>query len=140
MDEAKVSEIRQWLIKADHDLRSAERLLTGEPPLLDTAVYHCQQAAEKALKAYLTMNDIPFLKVHVLGLLIEQCQECDESFRELLDIADMLTPYAVVFRYPGDVIEPEPADAEQALKSAQMVVDFVLRRMPEEVAGVLKGS
>ncbi len=69
MDEAKVHEIRQWLIKADHDLRSAERLLTGDPPLLDTAVYHCQQVAEKALKAYLTLQDALFQKVHVLSAL-----------------------------------------------------------------------
>jgi HEPN domain-containing protein len=47
MDEAKKHEICQWLIKAGHDLRSAERLLTDDPPLLDTAVYHCQQVAEK---------------------------------------------------------------------------------------------
>jgi len=32
----------------------------GDEPFLDTAVYHCQQAAEKALKAYLTLKDAPF--------------------------------------------------------------------------------
>ena len=54
MDEATIHEVRQWLHKADHDLRSAVLLMSGdEEPLLDTAVYHCQQAAEKVLKAYL---------------------------------------------------------------------------------------
>lgn len=48
MDEYTIHEVRQWLIKADHDLRSAERLMEGDDPLLDTDVYHCQQAAEKA--------------------------------------------------------------------------------------------
>jgi len=38
MDEAKAHEIQQWLGKAQHDLRSAKRLFTDEPPLLDTAV------------------------------------------------------------------------------------------------------
>jgi hypothetical protein len=38
MDEAKLREIRQWMIKADHDMRSAKRLFEGEDPLLDTAV------------------------------------------------------------------------------------------------------
>ena len=69
MDEAKRREIRQWLIKAEHDLRSSQRLFEGDDPILDTAVYHCQQAAEKALKAYLTFQDSPFQKVHVLGIL-----------------------------------------------------------------------
>jgi HEPN domain-containing protein len=62
MDEAKRHEIRQWLIKAEHDLRSARRLLGDTPPLLDTAAYHCQQTAEKALKALLTLHDIPLPK------------------------------------------------------------------------------
>jgi HEPN domain-containing protein len=31
--------------------------MEGEEPYLDTAVYHCQQAAEKAIKAYLTYRD-----------------------------------------------------------------------------------
>jgi HEPN domain-containing protein len=135
MDEAKVHEIRQWLIKADHDLRSAERLLAGDSPLLDTAVYHCQQVAEKALKAYLTMQDAPFQKVHVLSALVEQCMEFDASFAGLGDSADILTPYAVAFRYPGDVVEPEPSDAEEAFKLARFVMEFVMARMPDEIEG-----
>jgi len=47
-----------------HDLGSAKRLISGDEPFLDTAVYHCQQAAEKALKAYLTLKDAPFQKIH----------------------------------------------------------------------------
>lgn len=57
MDEAKKKEIRQWMIKAIHDLGSAKRLTSGTKPFLDTAVYHWHQAAEKALKAYLTFQD-----------------------------------------------------------------------------------
>lgn len=65
MDEAKTHEIRQWLFKARHDLRSASRLFTDEPPILDTAAYHCQQAAEKALKAFLVLHDVQFSKIHL---------------------------------------------------------------------------
>lgn len=54
MDEATGAEVAAWLAKADRELASARRLLDGNPPYLDTAVYHCQQAAEKALKALLT--------------------------------------------------------------------------------------
>ena len=133
MDEAKIQEIRQWLLKARHDLRSAERLLTCDPPLLDTAVYHCQQTAEKALKAYLTLQDAPFQKVHVLSVLIEQCMEFDRSFEDIRDAVDVLTPYAIAFRYPGDVLEPDPADAEEAFRLADLVLDFVAKRMPEGV-------
>ena len=135
MDEAKHNEICQWLQKANHDLLSAERLLRGDPPLLDTTVYHCQQASEKALKAYLTFKDIPFEKVHDLTVLVEQCKEIDSTFGQLEDIAETLTPYATAFRYPGDILEPEPADTEESLELAGRVLDFVLERMPEEVKG-----
>ena len=50
MDEAKRTEIRQWLLRRQRDLRAARRLMEGEEPYRDVAVYHCQQAAEKAIK------------------------------------------------------------------------------------------
>lgn len=133
MDEAKIFEIRQWLIKSEHDLGSAKRLITGDEPFLDTAVYHCQQAAEKAFKAYLTLKDIRFQKVHDLSILIDQCIESDTSFKKISNISDILTPYASAFRYPGDVLEPYPSDAEEAVKLAEKVLNFVLERMPEEL-------
>lgn len=133
MDRTNATEAGQWLIKADHDLQSAKRLMDGEPPLLDTAVYHCQQAAEKSLKAFLALNDVPIQRVHILGLLVEQCMEFDDTFQELREIADVLTPFAVVFRYPGDYVEPALADAEDALKFACVVVDFVVKRIPQGI-------
>jgi len=133
MDEAKQHEIRQWLIKAGHDLGSARRLMTGEEPYLDTAVYHCQQTAEKALKACLTLKDAPFQKIHDLSDLIEQCIVFDLGFEQLIAISDTLTPYATAFRYPGDILDPDREDAEEALRLAGRVVDFIVQRMPPEV-------
>jgi hypothetical protein len=49
-----------------------------------------------------------------------------------------LTPYAIAFRYPGDVIEPDPQDADEALKLAVVVFDFVLNKMPDDVKKVLE--
>ena len=39
----------EWLFKADQDLKSAQLLYDSPENLLDIAVYHCQQCAEKAL-------------------------------------------------------------------------------------------
>ena len=71
MTEEKRIEVRNWLIKSQHDLGSARRLMEGDEPYLDTAVYHCQQAVEKALKAFLTYHDIVFEKTHDLTELLE---------------------------------------------------------------------
>jgi HEPN domain-containing protein len=43
---------RAWLIKAKRDLDSAVRLAADVEPYLDTAIYHCQQAGEKAVKVH----------------------------------------------------------------------------------------
>jgi HEPN domain-containing protein len=133
MDDPRVEEVFQWLIKAEHDIGSARRLLSGDIPYLDTGVYHCQQAAEKSLKAYLTLKEMPFQKIHDLSFLVEQCKELDIEFEQILYISSILTPYAIAFRYPGDVIEPDPQDAYEALRLAVEVFDFVLNKMPDDV-------
>lgn len=56
--------MRDWLNRASHDLRSSRALASLEDPLLDTAIYHCQQAAEKSVKAWLQSIDDPFPKTH----------------------------------------------------------------------------
>jgi len=48
-----VAETRSWLVKADSDLRAADVLRSTRPPLLDDALYHYQQSAEKAPKGFL---------------------------------------------------------------------------------------
>lgn len=134
MDEATTHEVRQWLHKSDHDLRSAARLMSGdEEPLLDTAVYHCQQAAEKALKAYLTAHGVVFSKIHLLSPILSLCADIDSSFVQLSDAAELLTPLATEFRYPGDIMEPDPSDAEEAYSAAEQVVLFVGSRLTDAV-------
>ncbi len=137
MDDPSIKEVFQWLIKAEHDIGSARRLLSGDFPYLDTAVYHCQQAAEKSLKAYLTLKDTPFQKIHDLSFLVEQCKELDIEFEQIMDISSILTPYAIAFRYPGDVIEPDSEDADEAFRLAVEVFDFVLNKMPDDVKKAL---
>ena len=133
MDEAMLHEIRSWLDKALHDLRSAERLLAGPDPLCDAAGFHCQQVAEKALKAYLTLRDASFEKTHSLVALVAKCTEWDLTFEELRTAATTLTPYAVASRYPGDLPNLTEAEAQEALTLARQVWDFVLHRIPSEV-------
>ena len=46
MSDELIKITQQWLKKARNDLKSADKLSSGTEPLLDTAIYHCQQAAE----------------------------------------------------------------------------------------------
>jgi HEPN domain-containing protein len=53
-DPGRVADTRAWLVKAAIDLRAAETDLAASLPLLEDALFHCQQAAEKAMKALLS--------------------------------------------------------------------------------------
>ena len=45
--------------------------------------------------------------------------------------AEGLTPYAWVFRYPGESEEPDRGEAEHALGLAREVYAAILGRLPE---------
>ena len=109
-----------------------KRLLHGDPPLYDTSVYHCQQAAEKTLKAFLTWRDKPFKKVHDLVMLTSECKHLDHAFTSLEEAAEILTPYGTAFRYPGSVLEPEPGESKEAVDLASQILGFVKCRLPAE--------
>ena len=55
-----------------------------------------------------------------------------DEFGALQEAAEVLTPFATAFRYPGDLIEPEATDVVLAIELAQRVVDFVSSRLPVE--------
>ncbi|MBI4828548.1 MAG: HEPN domain-containing protein [Nitrospinae bacterium] len=131
-DPARIAETRGWLIRAATDIRAAEHDLAATPPILSDAVFHCQQAAEKAFKAFLTWRDTPFRKTHSLEEIGEQCIDGDSSLREIVDKAVPLTEYAWKFRYPGPPEEPDRAEAQEALMAAREVYEAVVSRLPRD--------
>jgi hypothetical protein len=58
MADEKHRVVQAWLRRADDDLRSAQVDLAADPPLIEDALFHCQQAAEKAMKPFLTARDL----------------------------------------------------------------------------------
>ena len=70
------------------------------PPILGDLVFHCQQATEKLLKAFLVWHDVVFRKTHNLEELGEQRLAIDPTLREVVDRAVPLTEYAWRFRPP----------------------------------------
>ncbi len=79
----------------------AELTRSASPALLGSSAYHSQQAAEKALKAFLTARQMRFHLTHDLVELQGQCRIVDAGFDGLVAAAQTLTPYATQFRYPG---------------------------------------
>lgn len=133
MADPKSDLVKSWLLKADHDLRSARLISAALDPLLDVAIYHCQQAAEKTLKALLVQHDVEFERTHdifeIMDLSIPVCAEL-VNFK---DMAGALTPYAVIYRYPSDEPMPDEAEFNEALATAEQLYAFVLSQLPDHV-------
>ncbi len=134
MDEALAQLTREWLTKTGHDLQAARIIASAADGPLDTAIYHCQQAAEKTLKGWLTAHSAPFEKTHDIRRLIRQAAGVVPDFNRFAGAAELLTPYASAFRYPGLTDEPLPTREEfdEALQHAQAIYDFVLNLLPAE--------
>lgn len=132
MTNAKAQLVRSWLTKAQRDLASARVLAASDPPLLDTAIYHCQQAAEKAVKGYLVFCDQEFERVHDIELLIRAAMPYAPEFVDWIDVGIALTPYVRIYRYPGYATEPGREQFDQALTAAEGLYQFVISLLPPE--------
>src|SRR5665213_1434879 len=87
-----------WLQKANHDLETAERALHAGSPITDTTAYHCPQAAEKALKAFLASRFEPVVKTHDLMDLLTRCADADVRFADWADRISELPAFGTVLR------------------------------------------
>lgn len=130
----ELAELLRWIQKAEHDLQTAEVALDLSRPITDTAGFHCQQAVEKLLKAFLLSKDWDPEKIHDLRALTLRCARFDDGFRGLMEQVAPLTAFAVRYRYPGPN-DPTVREANEALTVARTVRDFVLQRLPGEVRG-----
>ena len=66
----QIEYIKTWIIKGDHDLGTAKVTYIHIPEYLDTVTFHCQQAIEKYLKAYLIFLSVEFKYTHDLETVL----------------------------------------------------------------------
>jgi len=98
---------RAWVNKAEGDGETARReTRVRKRPNYDAACFHAQQAAEKYLKAVLTEEGRPFPKIHDLVKLSEGCIDRMAHLRLYEADLDVLSRYAIAFRYAQTVCPP----------------------------------
>ena len=114
-----------------NDLRYAAIDLSATPSAPEDAVFHCQQAVEKALKAFLAWRDEPLQKTHDLGKLGNKAVQLDPSMERIVEEIVDLTKYAWLFRYPGDPVEPTAEEAADVLRRAREAVEEIIARLPD---------
>lgn len=115
--------------QAQHDLRAAE--VNRREGFPEIACFLAQQAAEKALKAYLYAQGERVVVGHATHLLIRRCARYDRAFDALLDACRILDQYYIPTRYPNGLPDGIPhevytnAQAGEAINQAERVLELV---------------
>jgi len=131
-DPVRAADTRAWLVKAANDLRGAEIDLQAEPPLVEDALFHCQQAVEKSLKAFLTWHDRPFRKTHSIEEVGAECVAVDSGLEALVTKAAPLSEYAWAFRYPGEPDVPSADEARSVMALACAAYAEIVGKLPAD--------
>jgi HEPN domain-containing protein len=122
---------REWLVKADNDLRSAGYLLKMKDCPTDAVCFHAQQCVEKCLKALPVTQGVPVQKTHdltkLMGLLPTRLRPSLDDKEQ-----DKLAEYATVTRYPGDYEPISLNEARQAVKITRRVRREVRKFLEEK--------
>jgi HEPN domain-containing protein len=121
--------VRLWIEKADHDLGTATLTHSHIPAYKDTICFHCQQAIEKYLKAYLVFLGVEFRPVHDLIYLLDLASSSDRFSSDFYDMADKIDGFAVQIRYPDSIIEPSDEEVNSSIEYAKRFRKAVLNRM-----------
>ena len=129
----------EWLEFAEKDIYSAQKLYSvNEKPRLrplEYIAFHCQQSAEKALKAYIVHHEgvMPDgdinkkYKHHNLNPLRQACAKYSSRFNSVLitKYCNILDPYGVIAKYPKNNLSLDSADVLRCINAAKRLFDFV---------------
>lgn len=123
-----IDPVGEWLALANQDLSSAQFLLAMRPIPVEVICFHCQQAAEKHLKAVLAASNRYIPKTHDLLVLLDLAVPIDSVFASFEMQAMDLNDFSVIVRYPAHVLLEE-ADATKALADTEMIRTIVLTHL-----------
>lgn len=126
-------QVRQWLEKADHDLRNAEHTLTifDDCPF-DTVCFHAQQCVEKYLKGWLTFTHTDVLRSHDLVVLLNLAMTAGLRGVHMQEIQP-LNRYTIEARYPGDWDPIDRPEADRAVATARSVRETIRTSLPSDL-------
>ena len=128
--DANQEECARWLKQAKHDLRIAR--VTAREGAHDWACFLCQQAAEKALKAYLYLVGHRAVTGHSIWMLLKRCAAENSTFNRIGKVKRLDEVY-ITSRYPNGLQEGTPQefytdkDSKECLEMADLTIRTVER-------------
>jgi len=125
----------RWLTQAKDEFQDADDLRKRGRFYL--ALFHFQQAAEKALKAYLYLKvkSIEVFYTHSINDLLEMTVDIDSDFKEVAQ-AKKLDKYYIPTRYPNGLpggvpsrYFDDPKEAKEAMELAKRVIELAEKKI-----------
>lgn len=114
-----------WLEIAARDLLAA-RLLAEQQQCLEIAGFHCQQAMEKAFKAYIIHAAGMLVDGHNVTWLCRQAVRYNPEFRRWLEDCAGMNRLYIETRYPSDDdLHLSSEELQQYRDAAQSLYDFI---------------
>lgn len=109
---------KQWFTYASRDIRAAKAILEMGSEFKNIASFNCQQGVEKAIKGYLVFNGVRPPRSHSIKDLSKLVESLDPKLAKKLAKAEILTKYAVIYRYPD--AEKKPLTLKQAHSAVKL--------------------
>jgi HEPN domain-containing protein len=124
---AHIEEARRLLRLARRDEAAFQALMRASEVAAEVALFHAQQASEKALKAVMCLQQIEFRRIHDLEELAGQLADAGCRPPVDVDMLRRLTPYAVEYRYEDEA--PSLLTVEQAVLFVSALLNWVDSRL-----------
>lgn len=117
-------DVTEWLRFVKMDQNTACHLFESmHPQPLEIICFHCQQAAEKAIKALFILKEIEVIKIHDLAILLHKIESFFSVPVAVKNAGDDLTPFAATFRYPQSP-DIDEALTRKALADMETVITW----------------
>ena len=122
------------LRKAAQDEALLDEVIASDQVSDEIIGFHCQQAAEKILKALLSDVGIRFRKTHEIGALMEMLGQAGHGLPGQFENLDVLTPFGAIYRYEDydAIVSLDRHAARESLRELRVWVESRLRERADE--------
>lgn len=121
--------VNEWIDKAKKDIKAVE-IIREYDEMTEIVCFHCQQAAEKYLKALLLSKNEEITKTHNIDFLLKKCSKYNEDF--ISYIGSPLADYAVDIRHSEVRYIPSKQEMEDAIILLEGIIKLVEKCFKEE--------
>ena len=122
---------KKWLERVDYDLQTADAML--ETGRYIYAVFMCQQAVEKVMKAFINNKGNEVLPIHNLRRLSENSELIKELNEGQMMKFDFLSQYYINARYKEDIVELSKGITKEfsagIITFTKEIIEWVIQKM-----------